>query len=186
MTELTCFFHPAADGRHLSAATHITSGMYDVEESLSTYKEQVKSELKSSRQRRRKMEELMDLAQSAHKTGRYEVSFDKFVYILAILESDPSAKTPDEMHAMIVSNIGSALHFLGETSIAATYYEKALEEFGQMRNGWVSWAMQGQLPEARKAYIQARLAQVAAGESPDASLYLDGYGKTRQFTQVRC
>ena len=43
--------------------------------------------------------------------------------------------------------------------------------------------MQGHLPSRRKEYIQARLAQLAAGERPDPSLYLDGYGKTRQFSQ---
>ena len=86
---------------------------------------------------------------------------------------------------MITSNVGSALHFLGEERKAAEYYEKALEEFSAIRVGWVSWAMQGHLPAKRKEYIQARLAQVAAGERPDPSLYLDGFGKTRQFTQVR-
>ena len=159
--------------------------MYDVEDRLKTYAAEVKESLKSGRQRRKKMEELTEVAQGAHKTGRYEVSFDKFVYILAIVEANNGeGKGPDEMHAMITSNIASALHFLGEVQLAATYYEKALAEFEEMRVGWITWAMQGQLPQARKAYIQARLAQVAAGERPDPSLYLDGYGKTRQFTQV--
>ena len=160
--------------------------MYDVEDRLKTYAAEVKESLKSGRQRRKKMEELTEVAQGAHKTGRYEVSFDKFVYILAIVEANNGeGKGPDEMHAMITSNIASALHFLGEVQLAATYYEKALAEFEEMRVGWITWAMQGQLPQARKAYIQARLAQVAAGERPDPSLYLDGYGKTRQFTQVK-
>ena len=159
--------------------------MYDVEDRLKTYTAEVKDSLKSGRQRRKKMEELTEVAQGAHKTGRYEISFDKFTYILAIIKADPSLKTPDEMHAMITSNIASALHFLGEVQLAATYYEKALAEFEEISVSWISWAMNGQLHEARKAYIQARLAQVAAGERPDASLYLDGYGKTRQFTQVR-
>ena len=62
-------------------------------------------------------------------------------------------------------------------------YEKALDEFNAIPVGWISWVTQGHLPAKRKEYIQARLAQVAAGEKPDPSLYLDGYGKTRQFTQ---
>ena len=55
-------------------------------------------------------------AQSAHKTGRYDVSYEKFCFILAIIEMDPHRSGPDEMSAMITSNIASALHFLGEVS----------------------------------------------------------------------
>ena len=50
---------------------------FDVEGRLTRYKEEVNAEITTSRQRRRKMEALTEEAQSAHKTGRYEVSFDK-------------------------------------------------------------------------------------------------------------
>ena len=53
---------------------------YDVSGKLTQYKEEAEVEIKTSRQRRKKMEALTEEAQSAHKTGRYEVSFDKVVH----------------------------------------------------------------------------------------------------------
>ena len=90
--------------------------MYDVESTLAKYKEEIASSIKTSRQRRKKMDALTEEAQSAHKTGRYDVSYEKFCFILAIIEMDPHRSGPDEMSAMITSNIASALHFLGEVS----------------------------------------------------------------------
>ena len=87
------------------------------------------------------------------------------------------------MRATITSNIGSALHFLGETSLAKEWYEAALEEFGKCRVGWVTWVQLGDLNAKRMSYIQARLAQIATNERPDPASYQDGYGKTRQWTQ---
>jgi len=158
--------------------------MYDVEALLNKYKEEAAVELKSSRQRRLKSTKLTEEAQDAHKTQKYEISYDRFVHLLAIHEIDPySPKAGSEIRAMLLSNLASALHFLGELTSAAEYYEKALEEFTQNRVGWMTWIQAGNLNEKRIAYIQARLAMVATGERPDPALYLDGYGKGRRWSQ---
>ena len=54
----------------------------------------------------------------ADKTGNYEVALDRFAHHLAIVDSNPSTATVSEMRATLTSNIGSALHFLGELAQA--------------------------------------------------------------------
>jgi len=157
--------------------------MYDPSSQIARYKDEVEASVKSSRQRNRLMNKLTEEAQAAHKTGRYEISYDHFVHLLAIIQLDPSTKYPSETTATITSNIASALHFLGELSLASEFYETALKEFGDARVGWITWVQRGNLNEKRMLYIQARLSQVATGERPDPSLYQDGYGKTRKWTQ---
>jgi hypothetical protein len=156
---------------------------YDPQAKLEEYKVKVTEEVKRSWQRSRLTNKLTDEAQAAHKTGRYEVSLDKFVHLLAIVELDPSTKSPSENRATITSNIGSALHFLGETSLAQDYYEAALAEFDQVKVGWLTWLHVGNINKARMEYIQSRLAMVASGERPDPSSFQDGYGKARQWTK---
>ena len=154
----------------------------DVNGLIERYKADALENMKWSRTRRRNMETLTEEATAAHKTGRYEVSMDKFVHILAILETE-EPKYPSEMRATVTSNVASALHFLGEYAAAKEMYERALDEFSAGSVGWLTYLQLGNLNEKRCEYIQARLAQVATGERPDPSLYLDGYGKTRQWTQ---
>ena len=91
---------------------------YDPASTLEEYKAKVAEEVTKSWQRSRLVNKLTEEAQNAHKTGRYEVSLDKFVHLLAVIELDPSTTTVSETRATITSNIGSALHFLGETALA--------------------------------------------------------------------
>ena len=93
--------------------------MYDPSSKLEEYKAKVAEEITKSYQRSRLVNKLTEEAQAAHKTGRYEVSLDKFLHLLAIVELDPSTTSPSETRATITSNIGSALHFLGETALAS-------------------------------------------------------------------
>ena len=92
--------------------------MYDPSSKLEEYKTKVAAEVTKSWQRSRLVNKLTEEAQVAHKTGRYEVSLDKFLHLLAVTELDPKTTDPSETRATITSNIGSALHFLGETSLA--------------------------------------------------------------------
>ena len=124
----------------------------------------------------------MEAAQKAHMTGRYAVSCDTFCHLLALLELGGSG-APDETHAMILSNIGSALHFMGELVLATEYYEKAVDEFGAIQTGWVAWLQAGNVNERRVAYIRSRLLQITTGERADPAVYLDGNGKMQRFTQ---
>ena len=105
------------------------------------------------------------------------------VHLLALVETDPSTKVVDETRATVTSNIGSALHFLGETELAEEFYKKALKEFEATGTGWLTWLYMGNLNAKRVMYIQARLAMLSAGERPDPSGYQDGYGKARQWTK---
>lgn len=156
---------------------------YDVTEKLEEYKSNAAEECKGWGARGRLINRLTDDAQAAHKTGRYETSLDKFVHLLALIETDPSTTKVSETRATITSNIGSALHFLGETELAQEFYERALKEFGDSRTSWMTWLYMGDLNSKRTMYIQARLAMLAAGERPDPSSYQDGFGKSRQWTK---
>ena len=92
---------------------------YDPNGKLEEYKAKVAEEVTRSWQRSRLVNKLTEEAQVAHKTGRYEVSLDKFLYLLAVVELDPKTGTgPNETRATLTSNIGSALHFLGELELA--------------------------------------------------------------------
>ena len=156
---------------------------YDVTEKLEEYKANAKEETSGWGSRGRLVNRLTEEAQAAHKTGRYETSLDKFVHLLALVETDPSTTKVSETRATITSNIGSALHFLGETALAKEFYERALEEFGKARLGWLSWLYMGNLNAKRVMYIQARLSMLSAGERPDPSSYQDGFGKSRKWTK---
>lgn len=85
---------------------------------VSTYKSKVKEEVKSSRQRSKLMNRLTEEAAITHRRGNYSEALDMFCHVLACVELDPSTKGVSETRATIVSNIGSTLHFLGETELA--------------------------------------------------------------------
>ena len=136
---------------------------YDVTEKLEEYKANAKEETSGWGSRGRLVNRLTEEAQAAHKTGRYETSLDKFVHLLALVETDPSTTKVSETRATITSNIGSALHFLGETALAKEFYERALEEFGKARMGWLSW-LKARRPKSRLS-PQARFATVSCPRS---------------------
>lgn len=127
---------------------------------------------------------LTEEAQAAHKTGKYEVSLDKFLNLLALMELDAKEMSrPSEGHAIIVANIASALHFLGEVDTAKEWYEKALGELEKTPTGWYTYVTTGDINTKRMEYIHARLDILAKGERPDPSSYQDGAGKTRKWTK---
>lgn len=157
---------------------------YDPNGKLEEYKAKVAEEVTRSWQRSRLVNKLTEEAQVAHKTGRYEVSLDKFLYLLAVVELDPKTGTgPNETRATLTSNIGSALHFLGEFELAKDFYEAALDEFGKASVGWMTWLYVGDLNAKRMSYIQARLAMLQTGERPNPAGYQDGAGKSREWTK---
>ena len=139
MTQLYCC-EASAGRRHLlveAPHTHTyilyQTAMYDPSSKLEEYKTKVAAEVTKSWQRSRLVNKLTEEAQVAHKTGRYEVSLDKFLHLLAVTELDPKTTDPSETRATITSNIGSALHFLGETSLAKVSLQ-SVALFG--RNHW--------------------------------------------------
>jgi len=158
--------------------------LLDPESLLAEYKESMAEQVKKRRQRSKLTTRLTEEAQAAHKTGKYEISFDKFVNLLAVIELDPSEKVGEsETHATIVANIASALHFLGDSDNAKEWYARALAEFEKTPTGWYTYLVTGDLNTKRMAYIHARLDILQKRERPDPSSYQDGTGKTRKWTK---
>ena len=93
----------------------------DPSDLVESYKSKVAEEVKSSRQRNKLTTKLSEEAAIAHRRGNYAVALDKFAHMLAIIELDPNTAAESEMRATVVSNIGSALHFLGETELAKVH-----------------------------------------------------------------
>ena len=142
----------------------------------------------SSRKRRQKQSELTERAQLAHRTGNYEAALDLFCHLLAMVETDPSTTAVSEMRATMTANIASAMHFLDHENVhfrdlAKDFYERALDEFGKVEVGWITWMYYGNLTTKRMEYIRSRLDALSRGERPDPSVYQDGTGKTRHWTR---
>ena len=92
--------------------------MYDPAALVEEYKKKVAAEVKSSRARNKLVNSLSEEAATAHRRGKYGEALDKFAHLLAIVELDPNTSSQSDTRATVVSNIGSALHFLGETELA--------------------------------------------------------------------
>lgn len=124
----------------------------------------------------------------ADKTQHYEVALDRFCHYLGCIESDPNTTVVSEMRATLTSNIGACLHHLGDIDGAIEYYERALQEFKAVPNTLynklsVVWVLYGNVVDKRIEYVEKKLASIRAGESPDGSVYQDGYGKQRSWTK---
>ena len=70
---------------------------YNATELLEHYKEKVAEEVKTKSQRKRLTNSLTEEGQAAHKTGRYDISFDKFVHLLAVIELDRARRARERL-----------------------------------------------------------------------------------------
>ena len=146
--------------------------MLDPDALITEYKEKIAEEGKSG-YANSKMNELIEKAKISHRRGNYSDSYDCFAHALAILESDPKAKTPDEMHATMLANIASSLHFLGHLELA-----KVRVEF-QRRDGFCAVHQESQVVTACVHFVlaevlRARTGRVQADPAVVVDLHDDG------------
>lgn len=172
-------------------------------DTIDKYKQELAEEPKSKRERSALNTKLAEEAQAAHQCGNYDISLDRFAHLVALSETDPKAKCapagahpprsaltagprrprrlPSELHATFTANLGASLHHLGRMDEAKELYEKAIEEFGQLPTGWLTWFVYGDLTAKRLEHVRMRQAVLEKGERPDPSSYQDGGGKERKW-----
>jgi len=146
------------------------------------YKEKVAEETKSRWSRKSAQNTLAEEAQTAYTAGDYELALNKFLHFLAVLESD--LKSVDrEIHASLVSNVGSCLHRLECVDDAKEYYQQALDYFTNCPTGRVTWLFYGDINQRRVEFIKSRLGDIALGAEPDPTKYLDANGKEQHWSK---
>mmetsp|Transcript_31348 Transcript_31348/g.70828 ORF Transcript_31348/g.70828 Transcript_31348/m.70828 type:complete len:201 (-) Transcript_31348:348-950(-) len=80
---------------------------------------------------------------------------------------------------VLLHNVGSCLHHLGDFDIARAHYEQALKAFERAAAGSTSASPEDVLL-SRMRFVRRRLREVEEGQLPDAEAYLDGAGQLRR------
>jgi hypothetical protein len=132
------------------------------------------------------LEQALANTMACFQAGAWQKAFFMAVEIAACVEarSKQDGYFDGELHASAVHNIATALHHLGKTDAARSFYEEAVQELSEVPKG--GFLILCCLPDIRNQqlmFMQSRYALLREGRKPDERTYLNGEGEEAQWTE---